>query len=82
MTRSIRITVGSDIHYEELVGEIYCDDVFVCRIAQEQGLDRADIEFALQGSVPHLSMPLATFQKAVADVMQRLLDLRRDSQES
>ena len=80
MAADIRITVGSDIHYEDLVGEIYYHDNFVCRISQERGLDRASIELPIPGGTGTRlqSMPLDVFEKAVADVVQRLWNQRRN----
>lgn len=41
----LKILVASDVDYEELIAEIYCDDNFIALLQQEDGKENLKIEF-------------------------------------
>lgn len=42
----LKIVVASDIDYENLIAEIYCDDVFIALLQQEDDENSIKVEFS------------------------------------
>ncbi|AHY09411.1 hypothetical protein MXM81_16460 [Serratia plymuthica] len=42
----LKIVVASDVDYEELIAEVYCDEVFIALLQQEDGEDNIKVEFS------------------------------------
>ncbi|MGM7652332.1 hypothetical protein C3460_02895 [Serratia marcescens] len=42
----LKIIVASDVDYEKLIAEIYCDEEFIALLQQEDGDDNIKFEFS------------------------------------
>jgi len=42
----LKIIIASDVDYEHLIAEIYCDDEYIALVQQEEGKDKLKIEFS------------------------------------
>ena len=45
MCNGLKVLICSDVGYDKLIAEIYCDDKYVALISQEDGADRLAVEF-------------------------------------
>lgn len=45
MLDELRIQISSDIDYDHLIAEIYCNEKFFALVSQEEGIERATVEF-------------------------------------
>lgn len=65
----LKILVASDVDYEELIAEIYCDDKFIALLQQEDGKENLKIEFQ-----PNLKpINFEWFQNALIEAKSTLL---------
>lgn len=42
----LKIIIASDIDYEKLIAEIYCNDEFIALLQQEDGINDMKVEFS------------------------------------
>lgn len=42
----LKITIASDIDYEKLIAEIYCNGEFIALLQQENGINDIKVEFS------------------------------------
>ncbi|WJY13385.1 hypothetical protein PCO82_12385 [Pectobacteriaceae bacterium CE90] len=42
----LKIIIASDIDYEKLIAEIYCNDEFIALLQQEDGINDIKVEFS------------------------------------
>ncbi|MFP1928794.1 hypothetical protein ACLEE4_08660 [Lonsdalea quercina] len=42
----LKIIIASDIDYEKLIAEIYCNDEFIALLQQENGINDIKVEFS------------------------------------
>lgn len=65
----LKIVIASDVDYEELIAEIYCNDEFIALLQQEDGIDDIKIEFS-----PNLTLlSLDWLQNALDEATRKLL---------
>jgi hypothetical protein len=72
-----KITVGSNIDYEDLIAEIYYGEEFVALISQEDGYERLDVELYAPVDGGQFKFKLSEFEQAVAKAKRRLFELRK-----
>ncbi|MEJ4044312.1 hypothetical protein [Erwinia sp. SLM-02] len=66
----LKIVIASDVDYEELIAEIYCNDEFIALLQQENGIDDIKLEFS-----PNLtSLSLDWLQNALSEAKNKLLE--------
>jgi hypothetical protein len=66
----LKIVIASDIDYEELIAEIYCNDEFIALLQQEDGIDNIKVEFS-----PNLaSLNFDWLQNALNEAKRKLLE--------
>jgi len=68
-TNQLKIVIASDVDYEYLIAEIYCDDEFIALIHQENGLDNLQVEFP--GTA--ISCNLEWLQTALYEAKRKLI---------
>lgn len=73
--RQFRYTVGSDVAYEDLIGEVYYGDHLVCRVSQEAGPGLLRIAF-IHTEEP-VESDLSDFERCLAELRSKLEALRR-----
>lgn len=73
-TPALQITIASDVDYDKLIAEIYCDDRFVALISQEDGSNNLVLEFpeTAPGVPVCRSVDLRWFMDAIGQAVQRL----------
>ena len=65
----LKIVVASDVDYEELISEIYCDGKFIGLLQQDNGKENLKIELS-----PDLkSIDFEWFQNALSEAKSKLL---------
>lgn len=65
----LKVTVASDVDYDELIAEVYCNGDFASLLQQEDGKENLKIEFS-----PNLkSVDLEWFQDALREARSALL---------
>lgn len=64
----LRIIIVSDVDYEYLIAEIYCDGEYIALIHQENGLDNLQVEFPGRS----ISCNLEWLQKALQEARIKL----------
>jgi len=77
MNPRFRFTVGSEPHYQDLVGDLYFDDEIVCVLTQESGFDAMDVQLHGPPGGGPWRFPLADFEAALEALKRRLGELRR-----
>jgi len=82
MNSRFRITVGSDLEYEDLVGELYYDDQIVAVLTQEQGPEAMAVQLFGPPDGPSWSFRLAEFEEALGVLKAKLWRLRRTGSSS
>ena len=70
MTRpnQLKIVIASDVDYEKLIAEIYCDDEFIALIHQENGMQDLQVEFHIKTK----SISLEWLQIALQEARDKL----------
>lgn len=66
---TMKVVIASDINYEKLIAEIYCDDAFIGLIQQEEGKNNFKIEF----SNSNTPISLEWLQEALQVAKEKLL---------
>lgn len=79
MNPRFRVVVASDPDHENLVGEVYFDDMIVCVLTQELGFDAMVIDLFVPEGRTSWRFNLAEFEEVVATAKRRLFELRRVS---
>jgi hypothetical protein len=77
MNPRFRISVGSEVEYEDLIGELYYDDQIVVLLAQERGFGAMDMQLFGPSQERSWSFKLIEFQEALEALKTKLWDLRR-----
>ncbi len=77
MNTRFRFTVGSEPDYEDLVGDLYFDDVIVCVLTQEGGFSSMQVELHPNPKDGAWKFSLADFEEALAALKNRMWELRR-----
>ena len=77
MSPSFRITVGSELDYEELVGDLYFEDMIVCVLSQEEGFENLQMKLYGNPEGGEWSFNLGEFEEALDALKKRMWDLRR-----
>lgn len=77
MNPRFRITVGSDIDYEDLVGDLYFDDQIVCILTQEEGFQAMQLQLFGPPVGRNWNFAFAEFEEALAALKKRMWELRR-----
>ncbi|KEA53970.1 hypothetical protein DT73_04030 [Mangrovibacter sp. MFB070] len=66
---TMKVVIASDIGYEKLIAEIYCDDAFIGLIHQEEGENNLKVEF----SNSNTPISLEWLQEALQVAKEKLL---------
>lgn len=66
----IKIIIASDIDYENLIAEIYCNDEFIALLQQEDGKDAIKVEFSPDFKVINLEL----LQNILFEAKKKLLN--------
>lgn len=77
MQRKMDIRICSDLDYENLIAEIYCDGKFVALISHEGDASNLRIEFPGSDQNEEAiarQVDLDSFEQAVQEAKQKLLD--------
>ena len=67
---SLKIIVSSDVDYENLIAEIYFDDILIALLQQENGINDIRIEFSSDIN----SINFYWFQYALNEAKKKLLN--------
>lgn len=67
---SLKIIISSDVDYENLIAEIYCDDIFIALLQQEKGINDIRIEFSSDINTVNFDW----FQNALNEAKKKLLN--------
>lgn len=67
---SLKIIISSDVDYENLIAEIYCDDIFIALLQQENGINDIRIEFSSEINTVNFDW----FQNALNEAKKKLLN--------
>lgn len=66
---TLEIIVASDVEYENLISEIYCDGEFIALLQQEDGDDNIKIEFQNNIKPVNYEWLLYALEKAKKDLL-------------
>ncbi|MEN4932081.1 hypothetical protein ABEI22_23690 [Erwinia billingiae] len=66
----LKIIIASDIDYEKLIAEIYCNDEFIALLHQEDGIDDIKVEFSSNIN----ALDLDWLQNALHEARKKLLN--------
>jgi hypothetical protein len=66
----LKIIIASDIDYEKLIAEIYCNDEFIALLQQEDGIDDIKVEFSSNIN----ALDLDWLQNALHEARKKLLN--------
>jgi hypothetical protein len=77
MNPRFRISVGSEVEYEDLVGELYYDDRIVVVLTQEQGPTALEMQLFGPSDEPAWCFQLGEFEQALGDLKSKMWALRR-----
>lgn len=77
MNPRFRITVGSEPEYEDLVGDLYFDDMIICVLTQEGGFEAMRIQIFPPPGGGTWNFAFAEFEEALAALRKRMWELRR-----
>lgn len=66
----LKIIIASDIDYEKLIAEIYCNDEFIALLQQEDGIDDIKVEFSSNIN----ALDLDWLQNALYEARKKLLN--------
>mgnify|MGYP001313611615 CR=1 FL=1 len=67
---SLKIIISSDVDYENLIAEIYFDDILIALLQQENGINDIRIEFSSDIN----SINFDWFQYALNEAKKKLLN--------
>lgn len=82
MNARFRITVGSEPDHEDLVGDIYFDNLIVCVLTQEAGFEVMQMEVFPPPGGGTWKFALRDFEQALAALKTRMWELRRTGSRS
>jgi hypothetical protein len=77
MNPQFRFTIGSELQYEDLVGDLHYDDRIVCILTQEHGFESMLVELHAPPDGGTWNFPLADFEAALGALKARMWELRR-----
>ncbi|MBN7121126.1 hypothetical protein BSU01_05275 [Erwinia billingiae] len=66
----LKIIISSDIDYEKLIAEIYCNDEFIALLQQEDGINDIKVEFSSNIN----ALDLDWLQNALHEARKKLLN--------
>ncbi|MDH0053346.1 hypothetical protein ACVWWU_002527 [Pantoea sp. PA1] len=66
----LKIVIASDVDYENLIAEIYCDNIFIALLQQDNGINDLRIEFSSDINTLNLDW----FQNALNEAKKKLLN--------
>ncbi|PQK93073.1 hypothetical protein [Pantoea ananatis] len=69
-TDALKIVIASDVDYENLIAEIYCDNIFIALLQQDNGINDLRIEFSSDINTLNLDW----FQNALNEAKKKLLN--------
>ena len=67
---SLKIIISSDVYYENLIAEIYFDDILIALLQQENGINDIRIEFSSDINTINFDW----FQNALNEAKKKLLN--------
>ena len=67
---SLKIIISSDVDYENLIAEIYFDDILIALLQQENGINDIRIEFSSDINTINFDW----FQNALNEAKKKLLN--------
>lgn len=66
----LKVVIASDVDYENLIAEIYCDERFIALLQQEDGEDNIKVELS-----PNIgAIDYDWLQNALSEARKKLLD--------
>lgn len=65
----LKIVIASDVDYEDLIAEIYCDGEFIALLQQEEGKEQMKVEFTPGGKPVNFEF----LQNALVEAKKALL---------
>lgn len=77
MEKKLRVQVCSDVDYDNLIAEIYCDEKFVALISQEEGVSNLKVELPgpnQNEAAVIRKVDLDWFQKALQEAKKKLIE--------